>query len=207
MQVFSTNKLEGEKMDLQNIQDQLNTEFSKEDTRMIFWFDDKGEYEDEVSELQLGDVRLYIYDICRSETIGIRRIISAAGEYGLSVPTVEVFDDMFRVNLCRNVQNNMNGGENSGVNGGENFGDNFGVNGGDNSGDKPYIRKNEQKLTNTQQKILDCVAEDKYISAKKIAEIIGMSGRSIENNIKKMKEIGILVRKGSPKSGYWEIID
>lgn len=198
-------------MDLQNIQDQLNTEFAKSQTRIIFWFDDKGEYEDEVSELQFGDVKLYIYDICRSETIGIRRIISAAGEYGLPVPTVEVFDDMFRVNLYKNVQNNMNGGENSGensgVNGGENFGDNFGVNGGDNSGDKPYIRKNEQKMTNTQQKILDCVAEDKYISAKKMAEIIGMSGRSIENNIKKMKEIGILVRKGSPKSGYWEIID
>ena len=33
-------------MDLQNIQDQLNTEFSKENTRIIFWFDDKGEYED-----------------------------------------------------------------------------------------------------------------------------------------------------------------
>lgn len=119
---------------------------------------------------------------------GIRRIISAAGEYGLPVPTVEVFDDMFRVNLYRNVQDNVNGSnseDNFGVNGGENFGDNFGVNGGDNSGDKPYIRKNEQKLTNTQQKILDCVAEDKYISAKKMAEIIGMSGRSIENNIKK----------------------
>ena len=42
---------------------------------------------------------------------GIRRIISAAGEYGLPVPTVEVFDDMFRVNLYRNVQDNVNGGE------------------------------------------------------------------------------------------------
>lgn len=39
-------------MDLQNIQEQLNTEFAKSDTRIIFWFDDKGEYEDEVSELQ-----------------------------------------------------------------------------------------------------------------------------------------------------------
>ena len=42
MQVFGTNKLEGKKMDLQNIQDQLNTEISKLDTRIIFWFDDKG---------------------------------------------------------------------------------------------------------------------------------------------------------------------
>ena len=49
-------------MDLQNIQDQLNTEFAKSETRIIFWFDDKGEYEDEISELQLGDVKLHILD-------------------------------------------------------------------------------------------------------------------------------------------------
>jgi len=49
-------------MDLQNIQDQLNTEFAKDSTKYIFWFDDKAEYEDEVSELQLGDVKLHILD-------------------------------------------------------------------------------------------------------------------------------------------------
>lgn len=47
-------------MDLQNIQDQLNTEFSKSAIRIIFWFDDKGEYEDEVSELQLDNAKLHI---------------------------------------------------------------------------------------------------------------------------------------------------
>ena len=62
MQIFGTNKLEGEKMDLQNIQEQLNSEFSKEDTRIIFWFDDKGEYEEEVSELQLNNAKLHILD-------------------------------------------------------------------------------------------------------------------------------------------------
>lgn len=36
-------------MDLQNIQEQLNTEFAKDSTKYIFWFDDKAEYEDEVS--------------------------------------------------------------------------------------------------------------------------------------------------------------
>lgn len=49
-------------MDLQNIQDQLNTELTKEDIRIIFWFDDKGEYEDEVSELQLDNAKLHILD-------------------------------------------------------------------------------------------------------------------------------------------------
>lgn len=47
-------------MDLQNIQNQLSKEFSKSDTRIIFWFDDKGEYEDEVSELQLNNAKLHI---------------------------------------------------------------------------------------------------------------------------------------------------
>lgn len=49
-------------MDLQNIQDQLNTEFAKSSTRIIFWFDDKGEYEDEVSELQLDNAKVHILD-------------------------------------------------------------------------------------------------------------------------------------------------
>ena len=49
-------------MDLLNIQEQLNTEFSKSDTRIIFWFDDKGEYEDEISEIQLDDAKLHILD-------------------------------------------------------------------------------------------------------------------------------------------------
>ena len=48
-------------MDLQNIQDQLNAEFSKADTRIIFWFDDKGEYEDEVSEITVRVMRNYIF--------------------------------------------------------------------------------------------------------------------------------------------------
>lgn len=55
-------ELEGEEMDLQNIQDQLNTEFAKSSTRIVFWFDDKGEYEDEVSELQLDNVSLHVLD-------------------------------------------------------------------------------------------------------------------------------------------------
>lgn len=47
-------------MDLQNIQDQLNTEFAKTSTRIVFWFDDKGEYEDEVTELCLDNATLHV---------------------------------------------------------------------------------------------------------------------------------------------------
>ena len=49
-------------MDLQNIQEQLNTAFAKEDVRIIFWFDDKGDYAEEVSEIQLDTAKLHILD-------------------------------------------------------------------------------------------------------------------------------------------------
>lgn len=141
---------------------------------------------------------------------GIRRILIAAKEYGLPVPAVEVFDDMFRVNLYRNVKENGNGsnfGVNGGENGGVNGGENGGINGGDDFGDKVRIREKTQKLTDTQKKILNCMAEDRYISVKKIAEKIDISRRTVENNIKKMKESDIVVRHGSPKSGYWETME
>ena len=62
MQTVCTNRAEGDEMDLQNIQEQLNTEFAKESTRIIFWFDDKGEYEDEVAELCLNNAKLHALD-------------------------------------------------------------------------------------------------------------------------------------------------
>lgn len=48
---------------------------------------------------------------------------------------------------------------------------------------------------------------DKQLSAKKIAEQLGLGSRSIEKNIKKLKSLGFLIRHGSPKNGYWEVID
>ena len=49
--------------------------------------------------------------------------------------------------------------------------------------------------------------EDNQLSAIKLADRIGIASRNIERNIKKLKEYGILIRHGSPKNGYWEIVD
>ena len=62
-------------------------------------------------------------------------------------------------------------------------------------------------LNDTQQKIIKLLSEDHQLSAVKLVEKIGIVSRNIENNIKKLKEYGILIRHGSPKNGYWEIID
>ena len=65
----------------------------------------------------------------------------------------------------------------------------------------------EYSLNDTQQKIIKLISEDHQLSAVKLAEKIGVASRNIENNIKKLKEYGILIRHGSPKNGYWEIVD
>ena len=65
----------------------------------------------------------------------------------------------------------------------------------------------DYELTDTQKKIVNLLLCDKQLSAAKIAEQLDLGSRSIEKNIKKLKEYGILIRHGSPKSGYWEIVE
>ncbi len=60
-------------------------------------------------------------------------------------------------------------------------------------------------MNDTQKRILELLSQDAQLSAKKIADVIGISSRNIESNIKKLKKCGILIRHGSPKNGYWEI--
>lgn len=43
------------------------------------------------------------------------------------------------------------------------------------------------------------------MSAIKIAKQLGLGSRSIEKNIKKLKDYGLLIRHGSPKNGHWEV--
>ncbi|NBJ91992.1 winged helix-turn-helix transcriptional regulator [bacterium 1xD42-62] len=60
-------------------------------------------------------------------------------------------------------------------------------------------------LSDTQIRILELLSVDIYLSAAKMAKQLGIAGRNVEANIKKLKEKGILIRHGSPKNGYWEI--
>ena len=127
---------------------------------------------------------------------GIKRIFDAAKEYDLPEPKFQEFDNMFRVELFRN--NSMT---ESGKEAGE-------------SSEKVRRRDGEgsdiirgYELSDTQKKIVNLLLYDRQLSAAKIAEQLGMGSRSIEKNIKKLKELGILIRHGSPKNGYWEVID
>lgn len=125
---------------------------------------------------------------------GIKRIFNAAEEYDLPEPSFQEFDNMFRVELFRNsslteVEKEI--GESS-----EKVRRKFGEN-----SEKVRI----YELTDTQKRIVELLCSDKQLSAKKIAEQLGLGSRGVEKNIKKLKDYGLLVRHGSPKNGYWEV--
>ena len=124
---------------------------------------------------------------------GIKRIINAAEEYGLPEPRIQEFDNMFRVELFRKTEAEKNNSK-------------FETNLNERKFGESSEKVRDYEMNDTQKKMIKLLRADKYLSAVKIAEQLGLESRSIEKNIKKLKEYGILTRHGSPKSGYWEVL-
>lgn len=66
-------------------------------------------------------------------------------------------------------------------------------------------KKYEDKVSPTQLEIIKILFNKSNATAQEIASQIGLSSRSIESNIKQLKEKAILIRHGTNKGGYWEI--
>jgi len=130
---------------------------------------------------------------------GIRRILNAAREYDLPEPEIREFDNMFRVELFRKTAMMK-------VVRGEKVGENI-RKGPEKAGEGPEKdgEGRRRKLNETQEMILDLLIERPQLSAAKIAVELSIGSRSIEKNLKRLKEYGALLRHGSPKNGYWEV--
>ena len=61
------------------------------------------------------------------------------------------------------------------------------------------------KLSKTQEKILSIIAKSNSISQSEIAKKMKINESTVYRNIEKLKEFGVLVRKGSDKTGIWII--
>lgn len=62
-------------------------------------------------------------------------------------------------------------------------------------------------FTNVEIKILELIKNEPTISQSKLAEIIGISKRTITTNMNNLQKKQILKRIGNNKSGYWKIQD
>ena len=64
-----------------------------------------------------------------------------------------------------------------------------------------------QKITVNQEKILDEIKKNPYITQKELSELIKMTIPNINRNMKKLQDQGIIRRVGADKNGHWEIIN
>ena len=63
-----------------------------------------------------------------------------------------------------------------------------------------------QKVTVNQKKIIKAIKENPNITQEKLAEIIGISRKSIIANMKHLQENGFIKRIGADKNGYWQVV-
>jgi predicted HTH transcriptional regulator len=62
-----------------------------------------------------------------------------------------------------------------------------------------------KNTTANQAKILAEVAGNPYVTIEELAACVGISGRKIRENIKKLKTKGLINRIGPDKGGHWEV--
>jgi len=63
-----------------------------------------------------------------------------------------------------------------------------------------------EKVTENQTRILAEIAANPATSAYKLAGLVGISVRKIKENIKKLKQKGLLRRIGPDRGGHWEVV-
>ena len=62
-----------------------------------------------------------------------------------------------------------------------------------------------EKLNKTQSKIIDLLRENPQYTLEQMAQFITVERRTIERNIKTLREKGVLERIGSDREGYWVV--
>lgn len=73
--------------------------------------------------------------------------------------------------------------------------------------EKKVTVKVTQKVTVNQKKIIEAIKKNPFITQEELSQIIGLSRKSIVQNMKKLQENGLLKRVGADKNGHWEIQD
>ena len=132
---------------------------------------------------------------------GLQRIKNAAQEYGLPEPEFTEMPESFRVNLFRNPLIVQSIGQTLAEHR-QNFSD-LSANVGDvgeNVGEK------SENDGDVKASVLRIIVDNKKASASEIAKVLSVTQRTVERYIKDLREEGHLVRHGSARGGYWEVI-
>lgn len=129
--------------------------------------------------------------IIESWGTGIKRMFSSCREYGIRDPELLEIGDSFRVNLYRPSYSG-NDAQSS-------------PKSSPKSSSKSSSKSSPNGLNATQQKIMQMIRKNSRITQAEMAEIIKISRRAVQKNIKELVDQGIIVHEGSTRNGYWKI--
>ena len=63
------------------------------------------------------------------------------------------------------------------------------------------------KLTANQKKILEEIKKNPFATQEELSEIVGITRKSINENMKKLQSLKIIERIGADKNGHWKICE
>ncbi|HBB13083.1 MAG TPA: hypothetical protein DCZ76_02275 [Treponema sp.] len=62
-------------------------------------------------------------------------------------------------------------------------------------------------LTVVQQDIITAIKQNQFVSQTEIAKELSLARETVNRNMKKMQEQGIIQRIGADKNGHWKVIE
>ena len=71
--------------------------------------------------------------------------------------------------------------------------------------EKKVTQKVSVKVTANQQKIIDAIKANPYVTQEELADIVGIARKNIIVNMKKLQENGLIKRIGADKNGHWQV--
>ena len=71
--------------------------------------------------------------------------------------------------------------------------------------EKRVTQKVTVKVTTNQQKIINTIKKNPYVTQEELADIVGIARKNIITNMKKLQDSGIIKRIGANKNGHWQI--
>lgn len=73
--------------------------------------------------------------------------------------------------------------------------------------DKSIAAAHKLDMTRTDEYVLQVLTTNGRATAARIADVLGVSERTVRRSFKKLRELGFIERIGSDKAGYWNILD
>lgn len=121
---------------------------------------------------------------------GFKKIREGFEKVGMPMPKVENFCGGVQVTIERTKFMQMT-----------NVGDDVGGRVGGNVGDK-----DDTKLTERQEGILNLIKENAHVSANEMSEVLSVTQRTIERDLAALQKKRVIIREGNVKSGRWVVI-